>query len=99
MIGSEIFLQTWVERLQSQEALNREYGTKALGVVSFSAAVVGVSALMLRLSGPYAKGAAAPALSLETAALFGLLINRLCRDDLLLYTGVPNPNVEGRTGV
>ncbi len=71
MDRSEIYCQAWAERLQSQEALNRDFDTRAIGILSLGAAIVAAGALVLRFARPEMADAPINTLALS---MFGVLV-------------------------
>ena len=46
----DLYYQVTLEKLQNQEALHTEFGTKASNILTFGAALIGVGAVVLRFS-------------------------------------------------
>ena len=51
MDAIDMYYQFGLERLKSQEALNREYGNKAANILAFSLALVAAAAVVINLPG------------------------------------------------
>ena len=71
---NELYLRIGQERLQSQEGLNAEYGTKAFGIFSLAVAILAAGALVLRYGDASDSGCLYVAILAiaSTAALFML---------------------------
>ena len=51
MDKSDLYYRVTLEKLQGQEALHREFGTKASNLLALGAAMIGVGAVVLNLTG------------------------------------------------
>ena len=82
----DLYYQVTLEKLQNQEALHTEFGTKASNMLAFGAALIGVGAVALNIS----ESDSTPSAAL-LVVFFLLLLSFLSTAFWSLYTLWPRP--------